>query len=101
MRWQTTAILALLLALFGGFYYIYEVRLGPGREEAAARKGRVFAADTKDVTALELKPQGETVRLKRDGEQWALLEPVRARGNRPAVCYYTGDHYVSFRQITN
>ena len=23
------------------------------------------------------------------------------RGNRPAVCYYTGDHYVSFRQITN
>ena len=85
MRWQTTAILALLLALLGGFYYVYEVRLGPGREEAAARKGRVFAADTKDVTELELKRQGETVRLKRDGEQWALLEPVRARGSRPAV----------------
>lgn len=26
-------------------------------------------------------------------EQW--------RGNRPAICYYTGDHYVSFRQIVN
>ena len=36
MRWQTTAVLALLLALLGGFYYVYEVRMGPGREEAAA-----------------------------------------------------------------
>jgi uncharacterized protein DUF4340 len=85
MRWQPTAILALLLALLGGFYYVYEVRLGPGREEAAARKGRVFSADTKDVTELEVKRDGETVRLKREGEQWALLAPVRARGSRPAV----------------
>lgn len=85
MRWQTTAVLALLLAVLGGFYYVYEVRLGPGREEAAARKGRVFGADTKDVSELELKREGETVRLKREGDQWTLLEPVRARGSRAAV----------------
>src|SRR5438309_6810059 len=85
MRWQTTAVLALVLVLLGGFYYVYEVRLGPGREEAAARKGRVFGADTKDVTELALKREGETVRLKREGEQWTLLEPVRARGSRQAV----------------
>ena len=85
MRWQTTAIFALLLVLLGGFYYVYEVRLGPGREEAAARKGRVFNAETKDVTELEVKREGETVRLKREGEQWEMLEPVKARGSRPAV----------------
>jgi hypothetical protein len=85
MRWQTTAALALLLAILGGFYYLYEVRWGPGREEAAARKGRVFAADTKDVTAVELKRSGEAVKLQREGDAWQLVEPVKARGSRTAV----------------
>ena len=85
MRWQTTAALGLLLAILGGFYYVYEVRWGPGREEAAARKGRVFAADTKDVTAVVLKRGDESVRLLREGDAWQLLEPVKARGSRPAV----------------
>ncbi|HET7341532.1 MAG TPA: DUF4340 domain-containing protein, partial [Methylomirabilota bacterium] len=85
MRWQTTAALALLLVVLGGFYYVYEIRLGPGREEAAARKGRVFVADSKDVTELTVKRGGETVRLKREGDDWQLLEPVRARGSRSAV----------------
>jgi Domain of unknown function (DUF4340) len=85
MRWQTTAVLALILALLGGFYYVFEVRLGPGREEAAARKGRVFTADSKDVTELAIKRPGDTLRVKRDGDGWQLVEPVRARGNRPTV----------------
>jgi hypothetical protein len=85
MRWQTTAALALLLAILGGFYYVYEVRWGAAREEAAARKGRVFTADTKDVTAVQLKRGDESVRLQRDGENWQLVEPVKARGSRPAV----------------
>src|SRR6185436_2967810 len=85
MRWQTTAILALVLALLGVGYYVYEVRLGPGREEAAARKGRVFTAETKDVTEIQLKRSGETVRLKREGDNWELLEPLRARGSRPTA----------------
>jgi Domain of unknown function (DUF4340) len=85
MRWQTTAALALLLAILGGFYYLYEVRWGPGREEAAARKGRVFSADTKDVTAVELKRSGEAVKLQREGDTWQLVEPVKARGSRTAV----------------
>jgi hypothetical protein len=85
MRWQTTALLAALLALLGGFYYLYEVRWGPAREEAAARKGRVFSADTKDVTGVVLRRGDETVRLQREGETWQVLEPVKARGSRTAV----------------
>jgi hypothetical protein len=85
MRWQTTVALAVLLAILGGFYYVYEVRLGPGREEAAARKGRVFTAETKDVTGVELTRGGETVTLKREGEVWQMLAPVKARGSKPAV----------------
>jgi uncharacterized protein DUF4340 len=85
MRWQTTAALALLLAVLGGFYYVYEVRWGPGREEAAARKGRVFIADTKDVTAMSLKRGAESIQLSRDGEAWQMLEPVKARASRQTI----------------
>ena len=82
MRWQTTAVMFVLLVVLGGFYYVYEVRMGPGREEAAARKGRVFDAESKDVSDIELTREGETVHLKREGEGWELLTPVRARGSR-------------------
>ena len=85
MRWQTTAVLAVLLLALGGFYYLYEVRWAPAREEAASRKGRLFVADTKDVTEVVIKRAEDTVRLKRQGEDWDMLEPLRARGSRPAV----------------
>jgi hypothetical protein len=85
MRWQTTVVLAVVLLALGGFYYVYEVRWGPAREEAAARKGRVFTADTKDVTELSLRRGGEVVRLTKQGDEWQMVEPVQARASRTAV----------------
>ncbi|HXH84162.1 MAG TPA: DUF4340 domain-containing protein [Candidatus Tectomicrobia bacterium] len=85
MRWQTTAVLAVVLLLLGGFYYVYEVRWGPAREEAAARRGRVFQAETADVTALALRRGNETVRIERQGDEWRMVEPVKARASRVAV----------------
>ena len=85
MRWQTSAVLALLLAVVGGFYYLYEVRWAADRERAESRKGRVFAAEAADVTALELKRPDETVALKREGDAWRLTAPMAARGNRGSV----------------
>ena len=69
MRWQTTLVAAILLILVGGFYYVYEVRLGPDREKAETRKGRVFSIDTTDVTAVELKRPDGTVKAAREAEQ--------------------------------
>jgi hypothetical protein len=85
MRWQTTVTLAILLALVGGFYYVYEVRWAADRERAESRKGRVFTAEAADVTALELKRPDNTVVATRDGDAWRLTAPVSARGNRGAI----------------
>jgi hypothetical protein len=85
MRWQTSAVLAVLLALVGGFYYVYEVRLAPDRERAESRKGRVFSAEPADVTAVELKRPDDTVTLKREGDAWRVTTPVTARGNRGTI----------------
>jgi hypothetical protein len=85
MRWQTTAILAVILLALATFYYVYEVRLGPDREQAQARKGRVLSAELKDVTAVTIERPGETVHVKREGDGWQMLEPVKARGDRGAI----------------
>ena len=85
MRWQTSAVLAILLVLVGGFYYLYEVRWAPERELAESRKGRVFTAEAADVTSVELKRPDSTVSLTREGDAWRLTSPVSARGNRGTI----------------
>ena len=85
MRWQTTAVLAVILVALGAFYYVYEVRLGPDRELKAARHGRVFAAEPKDATSVAIKREGDTVRVAREGDGWQMLEPVKARADRGTV----------------
>jgi len=85
MRWQTTAALAVLLAVVAGFYYVYEIRLGPEREQAESRRGRVFAAEPKDATALELQRGDETIRLAREGDGWRMTAPVATRADRGKV----------------
>src|SRR3989442_1074436 len=50
MRWQTTAILAVVLLALGAFYYVYEIRGGPERAKVEAQKGRPWT-----VVTLRLK----------------------------------------------
>jgi hypothetical protein len=85
MRWQTTVALAVILAILGGAYYLYEIRWAPEREEAASRKGRVFAVEPKDVTKVEIKRGPETLRLERAADGWEMTAPVKARANGTEV----------------
>jgi hypothetical protein len=85
MRWQTTAILAVILVALGAFYYVYEIRLGPEREKQEARKGRVLAAELGDVTGVEVKRGAELLRFQREGEGWRMVAPVATRADRGAV----------------
>ena len=85
MRWQTTAVLAAILIALGAFYYVYEVRLGPEREKTEGRKGRVFTAEPADVMEVEIKRPDSVVKLKREGDGWQILEPVKARGDRGPI----------------
>ena len=85
MRWQTTAVLAAILIALGAFYYVYEVRLGPEREKTEGRKGRVFTVEPADVTEVEIKRPDSVVKLKREGDGWQILEPVKARGDRGPI----------------
>ena len=82
MRWRTTLILAVLLAGVAVFYYVYEVRLGPGREKTQSQKDRVFTAEPKDVESITVRRKGDTLRLRREGDGWMIVEPVTAKADK-------------------
>ena len=85
MRWQTSAVLTVILIALGAFYYLYEIRWAPEREKAETRKGRVFTTESQDVTQVTLKRPEQSVELKREGDAWQMVAPVRARGDRGPV----------------
>lgn len=82
MRWKTTLVLGVLFAALAAFYYLYEVRWGPEREKAAQAKGRLWSVEAKDVEEVVLKRKADTLHIKREGEEWNLLAPVKARADR-------------------
>ena len=85
MRWQTTAVLAVVLAILGAFYYVYEVRMAPDREKVEAHKGRVFTVEANDVTEMTIERPNDTVKVTREGDGWQLLCPITARADRATV----------------
>src|SRR3989442_15841879 len=80
MRWQTTAILAVVLLALGAFYYVYEIRGGPERAKVEGQKGRLWTVDAADVTEGELRRGGGGRTLKRGPRGRRLVGPVTARG---------------------
>ncbi len=86
MRWPTTAVLAVILVALGTFFYLYEVRQGPAREKAAEVKDRVWKElESQDVEEVAITRKGETVRLKKAGDAWALAAPVEGRAEKQPV----------------
>src|SRR6266545_6577493 len=83
MSWKSLAILVVLASALGGFFYYDTYWLTPAREKAESAKGRLWTLEPKDVEAITIKRQSDTIRLKRvEGGGWEMLDPVKARGDR-------------------
>ncbi len=82
---KTIAVLLVLAAGLGGFFYYDSYWLGPTREKAESAKGRIWTVEPKDVEGVVIVRKSETLRLKRTADGWEMLEPVKARGDRAVV----------------
>jgi len=85
MSWKTLTVLAVLAAGLGGFLAVDSYWLTPKREKTAGVKGRLWTIEPKDVLGLTIKRKDDTVKLKRAGDGWEMLEPVKTRANSGAV----------------
>ncbi len=83
MNPRTTALLALLACLLGGFVYFYEIEGEAGREAAIESEKRLFAdVEAEDVDVLELTTtDGVAARFERRAGGWRIVSPVEGAGD--------------------
>ena len=85
MRWKTTLVLGLVFAALAVFYYVYEIRWAPEREKAAQARGRLWTVEADDVEQVVLRRKADTIDLRREGDDWVLVAPLRAKADRSAA----------------
>jgi hypothetical protein len=82
MKSRHSIIYLLILLLLGGYFYYVEVVSKNRREVSEAEAKRVFQFRVDDVQALEISSsEKKPVRLEK-GEEWRILEPVKAGVDR-------------------
>jgi len=86
MNVRTTIVLAVLVALLGG-YYVWSER----QPKSEPGNSKLFAFDDKAVQEMTITRDGTTIGLKRDGETWQLTRPVEAKADQgPVATLVTG-----------
>lgn len=77
MRARQLIVYALVLAVLGGFYYLWEVRFEKSRMELAERESLVFGLDPEKVERLTItRPDQEEITLERRAGGWIMTAPV-------------------------
>jgi len=81
MRWRSLGLLALTLAIVSGAYYAMEAKGKKSEDDST----RLFLADEKEVEKISIKKGGKKVVMRREGDGWRLIEPVRAKGDTTEI----------------
>jgi hypothetical protein len=76
MSFRLTGLMAVLLLLAGGYYYLFEVRGASERGEALAAAGRMLPLASGEVSRLTLRFSDSTIVVARFPEGWRIIEPV-------------------------
>ena len=81
MSFKTTGILALLLAILGGYIYLFEIRGWENKERAEKAAKKITQVKKGQVSRLRLETPGELVSAVKDGFSWKIVSPVETDGD--------------------
>jgi hypothetical protein len=95
MSFKRTIVIAVVFLLVGGFYYFYEFRGKPVREELKRKESAVFSLEEEKismVTFLRQNVEGitningrEKFTFEKTGESWFIKEPVESRADKDTL----------------
>jgi len=82
LSFRTTLILSAIFILLAGIYYLSERGGEPKWKEA---EKRVYSFTQDQVVELSLDRRGERLTVKKEGDRWVLVEPIRAKGDQGVI----------------
>ena len=102
MSFKTTIVIAILLALLGGYAYWFEYKGGQRKEEAKEKEKTLFEIKKEDVTQIEIEGiSTQPVVIVRAGkEDWKLTQPIQTKADQSTVDrILSNSEKVKFREI--
>ena len=87
MKAKNLIVYAIILAVLGGVYWVYDVRLAGDRQREATEKAKIFNLNFDQVTRVVSKVGDREFRIERDPgtDEWRMTEPVDTPADRWAV----------------
>lgn len=85
MKWRSSIIYLVVLALLGSYYYYFEVVKKEQKAAENREAKRIFHFKVKDVESLVIESMDkEPVRLVRNGS-WHITEPIRCQADQATM----------------
>lgn len=81
-RGASTLVLLLLALGFGGYLYFVDSKR-PVTDANAKKK--VFSYESDKITQIEMKSRTETTVLRKNGDNWSIVQPAQADADRASV----------------
>jgi hypothetical protein len=75
----------LLLAVFGGYAWFKDYRGADARRKAEDSKDKLFRFERADLKAITLTGKNGTIRLEKNGEDWAIRQPIETPAEKDAI----------------
>lgn len=85
MSFKKTLIFLIILALLGGYYYLFEVRGAKKKEAAEQAEKQLFDIAEEDIQEISMTRQDEEILLKKQDDTWKILQPVADTVDEQAV----------------
>ncbi len=77
--------MTLALAAIGSYYFLVDVPAEKRKKEEKERSEKIVLFDEKNVTSLALSSNNSKISLKKDGDSWDVIEPVKTKSDKDEV----------------
>ncbi len=85
MKFKGALGMTLALAVIGSYYFLVDIPAEKKKKEKKEQSEKIVLFDEKNVTSLSLSSNGSKISLKKEGENWNILEPVKAKSDESEV----------------
>ena len=100
MKFKTNLVVGAVFAVLLAFVYLYEIKGGEERRQAAEQSKKILDFKASEVTRLVVLNGQERIEISREGDDWLMLSPVRDEADSEAVDRYLRNLSESEREKT-